>query len=176
MDKVKVDIHEIISRLEQPQRDQIDIFAVSDAIDVLEYIDDTYIAEKAFLAAKLKESNDDETLNFIICVLRIINHSIDKEIIDILGAKIEMSLKQKKLFPLAVEYIIRYFSKQGKPFKDDITPCLVQLVKRSSKLSVAGNIDRLYSLFILWKWYGIRKTLSLVMARTNEVNLNENRK
>ena len=76
MGKKRIDIREMVERLSQPNREDTDVEAVCDAIDFLEYIDDSYAKEKSFLVAELKKSDDDETLNFIICVLRIMNNTL----------------------------------------------------------------------------------------------------
>jgi len=156
MDEIRVDIQEMVRRLRLPNRDEVDIFAIPDAIDFLEYIDDSYANEKPFLVAQLKESDDDETISFIICVLRIINNTLDEEIIEILGKKIDIIIKQNQFY-YSKWYILKYFSIQGAKFKAIIIPILLKVI--SSDFISSSQ----YSAFrILWKWLGFWKAVSAV--------------
>lgn len=162
IDKIRVDIREMVERLCQPNRDEVDVYAVDDAIDFLNYIDDSYSIEKPFLISKLRESNDIETLNFIICVLKIMHRTLDEETIEILEDKVYIILSNNTTDHYGtLEYILQYFSKQGFKFNKKIIPVLLKII--SSNAIFLGFICKWYSFYILWKWIGFWNAVASVI-------------
>jgi hypothetical protein len=138
--KTRIDIKGTVHRLKD-RMSTGDTYAVDDAIDFLCGIDNSYSNEIPFLIEALAEAEDEETLNFIICVLKIMNNTLNEKIISILASKIDLignKIMSNKIEDntFALGYIFDYFIEQGEPHKEVIKAVLLKIISSKAPYEI----------------------------------------
>lgn len=141
LSKIRINIKETVERLKT--RDVTgDTYAVDDAIDFLCGINDSYADEIPFLIEELEKAEEEETLNFIICVLKIMNNTLNTKIISILESKIYLLsnkiLQGKSIYNTydTIVYVFDYFISQGNANKEAISSLLSKLISSEIHYSI----------------------------------------